>query len=400
MPSATTKNERERCAALLWLAAFALAAINLRAPIVVIGPVLDPIMAGLAISAGAASLLTTGMLLCFGLFSPLAPGLAARLGLDRAIAAALTAVALGALLRGIENFPIMLAGTLLTGLGIACGNVFMPSLVKRDRSEKLGQTMGLYTVIMGIGATLAAASAVPLMRIGESWTLPVRLWAGLALVTALSWWWLARRAPAEGSTGPRGRITALLGSSVAWSLTLFMGLQSLGFYTLQTWLPAVATAAGVSQAGAGTMLSLINLTSIPASYVIARSAARSHHPGRLVLGLCALIAMALVGLMVAPTPLSLLWAVMLGAGQGGSFSFALTMIVLRTRRAQHAAMLSGMSQSLGYLMAAGGPLLFGALHGVSGSWQPSLMLLLGLLAVQMSAGLLIARPRMVALREA
>ncbi|WP_299260585.1 MFS transporter [uncultured Kushneria sp.] len=383
---------------LLWLLAFGLAALNLRAPIVVIGPVLEPIMGSLNIGAGAASLLTTGMILCFGLLSPFAPTLAARLGLDRAIALALVAVALGSVLRGIEHFPVMLVGTLLAGLGIAFGNVFMPSLVKRDRADRLGQTMGLYTVVMGIGATLAAGTAVPLLQASGHWSTPIQLWAGLAVVAALCWLWLAfRRAVAPPAGGPV-RMTALFTSPVAWTLTIFMGMQSLGFYTLQTWMPSVAISAGVSSTMAGNMVSLLNLITIPASYVIARIAARMHHHSLLVLGMCLLIGTGLSGLLLAPTLAPALWAVLLGAGQGGCFSFALTMIVLRTRQSQHAAMLSGMSQSVGYLLAASGPLLFGALHGVTGGWGVSMGLLLILLGVQTVTGVMVGRPRMVTLR--
>lgn len=386
-------------ASLLWLLAFALAALNLRAPIVVIGPVLEPIMASLHIGAGAASLLTTGMILCFGLLSPLAPTLSARLGLDRAIALALVAVAIGSALRGIEAFPVMLLGTLFAGLGIAFGNVFMPSLVKRDRADRLGQTMGLYTVVMGIGATLAAGTAVPLLQASGHWSTPVRLWAGLAVVASICWLWLAFRRPVAAQSGGAVRMTALFKSPVAWTLTIFMGMQSLGFYTLQTWMPSVAISSGVSSTMAGNMVSLLNLVSIPVSYVIARVAARMHRHSLLVLGMCALIAIGLAGLLLAPTRLPALWAILLGAGQGGSFSFALTMIVLRTRESQHAAMLSGMSQSLGYLLAASGPLLFGALKALTGGWAASMGLLMVLLGVQAVAGFLIGRPRMVTLRR-
>ncbi len=399
-PVSSAPITRHPLPAWLWLLAFGLAAINLRAPIVVVGPVLEPIMSTLSIGAGTASLFTTGMILCFGLLSPLAPGFAGRVGLDRAIAWALSLIALGGLLRGMESVTLMLAGTLCAGLGIAFGNVFMPSLVKRDRGDRLGRTMGLYTVMMGVGATISAGSAVPLMRASGSWSTPIWLWAGFGVFSALLWWRLALRLPAgDGAATKRPPMSRLFRSPVAWTLTLFMGAQSLGFYTLQTWVPAVAMQAGVPEATAGLMLSMINLTSIPASYFIARLASRLTHHSLLVLGLCALIAVALLGLMLAPTASPIGWALLLGAGQGGCFSFALTMIVLRTRQPQHAAMLSGMSQSLGYLLAACGPLLFGALHGLSGDWQLSLGFLLLLLAGQSVAGVLLGRPRMVRLGD-
>ena len=398
--SQASLSSRSSLPAWLWLLAFGLAAINLRAPIVVIGPVLEPIMATLSIGAGVASLFTTGMILCFGLLSPLAPGLADRVGLDRAIACAISLIAIGGVFRGVESVAIMLLGTLCAGLGIALGNVLMPSLVKRDRGDRLGRTMGLYTVMMGVGATISAGTAIPLMQLSGSWSLPIWLWAAFGIVSAIIWWRLALRlGPEAGTDSHRPSMTRLFKNPVAWTLTLFMGAQSLSFYTLQTWVPAVASEAGVPQATAGLMLSMINLTSIPASYFIARLSSRLSRHSLLVLGLCALIAIALLGLLLAPTAAPIGWALMLGAGQGGCFSFALTMIVLRTRHPQHAAMLSGMSQSVGYLMAASGPLLFGALHELNGDWQLSLVFLLVLLAGQSVAGMLIGRPKMVRLAD-
>ncbi|MNF13290.1 Inner membrane transport protein YeaN [compost metagenome] len=52
-------------------------------------------------------------------------------------------------------------------------------------------------------------------------------------------------------------------------------------------------------------------------------------------------------------------------------------LTLRTKDAQDAASLSGMSQSVGYLLAASGPTLFGLLHDVTGGWNIPLLLLLG-----------------------
>ncbi|WP_106476428.1 CynX/NimT family MFS transporter [Phytohalomonas tamaricis] len=381
--------------AAFWLLAFAFAAVNLRAPIVVIGPILEPIMDTLAIGASTASLFTAAMIVCFGVLSPLAPGLAARLGLDRALALVLALIALGGVLRGVEMLPVMIVGTLLVGAGIACGNVFMPSLVKRDRPDRIGATMGIYTVTLGIGSTLAAGTAVPLMHLAGNWSVPIWLWAGVALVTAIGWAVIARRHSPTGGAVNKSRITALFKNPVAWTLTVFMGMQSLEYYTLQTWIAKVANDAGVPDATAGGMLSLVNLTTIPASYAIARIAAKLKRHSALAVGLTGIVAIAVIGLWLAPTFSPLLWSVMLGIGQGGCFSLALTMIVLRTREPHHAAMLSGMSQSIGYLVAASGPLIFGALQGMTGNWHASLAFLLILLVAQGGAGYLIGRPRMV-----
>ena len=50
----------------------------------------------------------------------------------------------------------------------------------------------------------------------------------------------------------------------------------------------------------------------------------------------------------------------LGIAQGASISLGLTLFVLRTRTAGAAAELSGMAQTVGYLVAALGPVTVGA----------------------------------------
>jgi CP family cyanate transporter-like MFS transporter len=51
----------------------------------------------------------------------------------------------------------------------------------------------------------------------------------------------------------------------------------------------------------------------------------------------------------------------------------LTFIVLRTKSTQDAAVLSGMAQCLGYLLAAVGPMLLGKLFDVFGDWSIPLL---------------------------
>ncbi|MBE7249289.1 MAG: cyanate transporter, partial [Actinomycetospora chiangmaiensis] len=56
----------------------------------------------------------------------------------------------------------------------------------------------------------------------------------------------------------------------------------------------------------------------------------------------------------------------------------MTAIVLRAADARVAAALSGMAQGIGYLLAAGGPLLVGFLRGVTGSYASAVALFCGL----------------------
>jgi len=77
----------------------------------------------------------------------------------------------------------------------------------------------------------------------------------------------------------------------------------------------------------------------------------------------------LFGCLYAPLDGLWGWAVLLGLGQGGTFSLALTLIVLRSRDAHVAANLSGMAQGFGYTLASLGPFAVGIVHDVTGSWN-------------------------------
>ena len=60
---------------------------------------------------------------------------------------------------------------------------------------------------------------------------------------------------------------------------------------------------------------------------------------------------------------------------GAAISLALTCIGLRSANSREAAAVSGLSQAVGYLLAAVSPVLFGALNDWTGSWTLPLCLL-------------------------
>lgn len=77
----------------------------------------------------------------------------------------------------------------------------------------------------------------------------------------------------------------------------------------------------------------------------------------------------LFGCLYAPLEGLWGWAIVLGLGQGGTFSLALTLIVLRSRDAHVAANLSSMAQGIGYTLASMGPFAVGLVHDLTGGWQ-------------------------------
>ena len=71
--------------------------------------------------------------------------------------------------------------------------------------------------------------------------------------------------------------------------------------------------------------------------------------------------------------MAVMWTLMFGFGTGATMILGLTFIGLRASSAHQAAALSGMAQSIGYLLAACGPPLMGKIHDATGAWHLSLM---------------------------
>ena len=93
-----------------------------------------------------------------------------------------------------------------------------------------------------------------------------------------------------------------------------------------------------------------------------------------------------LGMLLAPG-LALLWAVVVGLASGICFVLALLFFTLRAADSFSAAALSGMAQSIGYLFATSGPVLFGALHDVTGGWSVPLLVVMAAAFVQTCVGL-------------
>jgi CP family cyanate transporter-like MFS transporter len=180
------------------------------------------------------------------------------------------------------------------------------------------------------------------------------------------------------ATPPHGG--AVWRSPLAWQVTLFFGVNSFVYYAITAWLPSILVAQGFSSTEGGSLHGIMQLATAFPALVIVPIVQRAKDQRGLAIGLAASGLIALVGLLLMPT-FALLWVVLFGFGIGGAFILALAFIGLRTRTAQQTASLSGMTQSIGYLMSATAPVLIGALRDKLGSWQPALVACIALCAV-------------------
>jgi len=98
---------------------------------------------------------------------------------------------------------------------------------------------------------------------------------------------------------------------------------------------------------------------------------------------------------LAVPSLSTAWVCVIGLGTGGSISLALSLFALRASGERQATELSGMAQSVGYLMAAAGPIAVGALHDATDSWNAALVVILVLVLAQLVVSVLASRDRQI-----
>ncbi|WP_371536924.1 MFS transporter [Streptomyces sp. NBC_01023] len=379
-----------------------LASLNMRAALASVSPLIGEISSTFGLSSTASSLVTSVPVLFLGVGAMIAPWLARRFGTEAVLLCALILLGVGILVRVLPSVFALYGGGVLAGTAIALLNVLMPGLIKRDFPDRAASMTSVYTGAMIGGATLCAAASVPLEKaFGNSWQASLACWSLLAAVAAVAW--LPQVLITRGRTGHEVRVTpagagparSIWRSALAWQVTLFMGLQSLWSYVLIAWMPTIFTDHGMSRSTAGVIFAFNNLVQVAGAFGVPLLAGRMRSQRPLIVLVTSMVAVGYAGLMIAPVSGAWLWSAVLGVGQGGAVGLALTLIVLRSGDAQTAARLSGMAQTVGYLLAAVGPLTAGAVYQATGSWTLPIALVLGVCAAALVVGLLAARDRKV-----
>lgn len=367
-----------------------LVALNLRPALTTVGPLLGIIGEQTQLSESWLGVLGAVPLLAFAIFSPLIAVPARRLGMERTLLAALILLAIGSGVRSYGGGVGLWAGTLLLGAAIAAGNVLVPTLVKRDYSRHISLATGIYSACIIVSAALSAAVAVPLAD-ALGWRGSLAVWAVPALLTAVAWLARTRAAGRPSQTQVPSGGSSVWRSKQAWLLTAFLGLQSIAFYVMATWLPTIIVAQGASARWGGLSLFIFQLASLPAALLIPRllTPGTSNVTAAVVSSIP--MAVGVFGLLLAPG-WSLLWVIVAGAGSGAALVVALSLISLSGSTQEETTRLSGMSQSMGYLFAAAGPVLVGALVEHTGTWSASLAVMGALALAQIAAGIYAGRP--------
>ncbi|WP_162416766.1 CynX/NimT family MFS transporter [Cyclobacterium roseum] len=353
-----------------------LVSFNLRPSITAVGPLIPFIREDMNLSNGLAGFLTTLPLLTFATFSLFSAGIGNRLGKAKAIFMGLLILGTGSVLRVSAGPFALYLGTALTGIGIVICNVLLIPLVKSRMPSKTGKVMALFSTGMSLLAAIATAVSVPLAQgLGWGWRGSLLFWTSFLFLALLVWWPQLAFSPKPQKQIEKMGISVWR-SRLAWQVTLFMGVQSLLFFTLITWLPDMMIDKGLSATHAGLMASMMQVVGLLGTLFAPVVASRFRQQSGIAVSIGAIYLLGFSTLFSPTIWLNVLGIAVVGLGMGASISLAYLLIALRTKNDRYTAGLSGMAQSAGYFLAAFGPMLFGMAFDQWQDWDMLVYLML------------------------
>ncbi|QAY64971.1 MFS transporter [Xylanimonas allomyrinae] len=382
------------------LVALLLVALNLRAPLTSLPPVVGQVSAALGLTPAQAGLLTSVPVLCFALLTPPASALVARLGPERAVLIAVAGVVAGQAVRSAGTVPAALAGTALLGAGITIGNVAVPVVIARDFLSRSAAVTGAYSATMNVGSALTTTLTVPLAaQWGWQWALAG--WGVLAVVALVVWGRASRGVappataaapgPARAAHGGSARLGRPMALLTALLCVAFAG-QASSYYAMTAWLPEILHARlGLGAGAAGSLAAPFQLCAVAGSLGVPLTLSRRVPVRWVSLAVTGMWLALPAGMLLAPAA-ALAWIALAGVAQGGNFTVIFTLIAQRAPSVAAARRASAVVQTLGYACAAAAPTVLGAMHATTGGWTMPLVGVLALLGIMGGAMAVATRP--------
>jgi len=372
---------------------------NLRSPITSVGPVLNQISNSLHLNNLQSSMLTSIPLLMFASCSVLVSKLSHRFSINRFLLYALIVLSFGLFMRVFGSVWTLFMGSVLIGLGVCIGNVITPGYIKNNFPKQIGLMTGVFAVSMNLTAALASGYSVSLGEwTGYGWRGSLGIWLIIALlalfVVVLELFLNKSQLQQKGNSSAKSDFN-MFKSKQAWNISIFMGLQSLVYYSLISWLPAVLGDYGMKGNEPGWILFIIQVAMIPITFIGPIIANKMKNQKAMIVFISVLMLTSILMFAWLKSEWIYVTAVLLGLSNGLSFSLSILFFSLRTKSSANAIKISGMAQSVGYLIAAFGPAIFGNLHDFDSSWKWSFYFLGFLIIIMFYFGMQAARNRFV-----
>lgn len=372
---------------------------NLRSPITSVGPVLNQISSSLHLNNLQSSMLTSIPLMMFAGCSVLVSKFSHRFSIKRFLLYALIILSFGLFMRVFGSVWTLFTGSIFIGLGVCVGNVITPGYIKNNFPKQIGLMTGIFAVSMNLTAALASGYSVSLGEwTGYGWRGSLGIWlviALLALFVVIVELLLNRsRVQQTGASLVKSDFN-MFKSKQAWNISIFMGLQSLVYYSLISWLPAVLGDYGMKENEPGWVLFIIQISMIPITFVGPIIANKMKDQKAMIVFIFILMLASILMFAWLKSEWIYVTAILLGLSNGLSFSLSILFFSLRTKSSANAIQISGMAQSIGYLIAAFGPAIFGKLHDFDASWKWSFYFLAFSITIMFYFGMKAARRKFV-----
>lgn len=344
-----------------------------------VAPVIPVIQKDLGLSDALAGLVVGSLpLFVFGVFAFATPSLIRRWGAPKTIAILLAIVVAGTVIRFIPTTTALVGGTIVLSIGVGMGNAVVPVAIRAFYPRRATAYMGWFSVGLNLGASLGAASTVPLMlTFGLSWNAAISVWF-VAILLVLAWWLLGwgldrRRAVpilVEGGDDTVAGVGAMFRSPRLLAIAAHMGVQSAMFFSIMTWGPTWFQVAGATDAQSGVILAVFALAAIPGALLGPRLLEFRRWKAVLIgYGIIFLPAVTVMGFFgFGNTVLG--WAATLVAGvcTGAHLAMSLALIAGYPDVTKVAG-LSALANGVGFLLASIWPVGLGALAEQLGGWE-------------------------------
>ncbi len=352
---------------------------NLRAPITAVSPILDEIKSVLKIDNFQASLLTSIPLIVFAACSILVSKAVQKINIRHGIIYSLLILIIGLYIRIYGNVTTLYAGSLLMGLGICIGNVLTPAYIKDIFPHKIGLMTGLFSVSMSLVAAFASGLSIAIGKWSNAgWKGSLGIWiiGGILALFIILVDTLKNKTSTQPQTNHVNHVQFnIFRSKQAWNISIFMGIQSLVYYCLVALLPTLLIDYGMTKTEAGWVFSVLQLAMLPAMLFSPVLATKMNNPKVMIYITSVLYILGISMFIFFKAKYSYISAILIGIAGGFAFSLSILFFSLRSKTMAGTIKISGMAQSIGYLIAAFGPPIFGKLYDVDSTWNYSLYFL-------------------------
>lgn len=337
-----------------------LISLNLRAPITLVGPIVDLLKEHYHLNATQAGFLTSLPLFTFGVIS----FIVAFFQPLRAMIFGLLCILFGEVIRVYGEAYELFIGTAITGAGIAIANVLLPSLIKAKFPREIPKIMGIYSLALNISAALGLSAILPLVHI-FSLRLALLIWSIFAIFAIISFLPQIKNNRISRFQSKKIEIFSIFKNRDAWKISFFMGITSTLAYSFMSWFPSIISSFQYEKTTLSLLIIFTQIIIIPISFFapIFLGNLSKKYRNYFILILCNCYSVGFLLLAFFEQFWCVIIALILtSVSVGGIFSVALLFISSKSANVQTATKLSAMAQGIGYSLASLGPLLVGVFY--------------------------------------